>query len=276
VAIVTGSQIVDTAPRGTAERALMIVFAVVCVVSTSAGVTMLSRPGDTDSNFAWVLRPEPLAGLVGGLYIAAGVFFGWGAVVRWPQQRGVLVGVLALTVPTFIVTLVHEQVFDFSRFFALFWLFLFFAAPSAAAILLYLLRGNGVAGGGTALPQGLRTWLGALAAVYLVAAIALFADPGGVGERMPFALPDMGGRFLGAFALALAVLAAWPALRGRAESSLPLLGTVAFPLGGLLAAVRHLDDLEPAGRRTAWFIVLIGLAAAGAVAIAWERRSTGG
>lgn len=254
----------------------MIVFAIVCVVSTSAGITMLSRPGDTDSNFAWTLTPEPLAGLVGGLYIGAGVFFGRGAVVRWPQQRGVLVGVLALTVPTFIFTLVHEEIFDFSRFFALFWLFLFFAAPTAATILLYLLRSAGVAGGGAALPSGLRAWLAGLAAVYLVAAIALFTDPGGVGERMPFELPDMGGRFLGSFALALGVLAAWPALRGQAEAALPLLGTVVFPLGALLAAIRHLDDLEPAGRRATWFVVLIVLAAAGAVAMAWERRTRDG
>lgn len=252
----------------------MIVFAVVCLVSTSAGVTMLSRPDDTDANFAWVLRPEPLAGLVGGLYIAAGVFFGWGAAVRWPQQRGVLAGVLALTVPTFIFTLVHEDVFDFSRFFALFWLFLFFAAPAAAALLLYLLRGTGAPGGGAPLPTGLRAWLIALADVYLIAAAVLFADPGGVGDRMPFALPDMGGRFLGSFALALGVLAAWPALRGRAEAALPLLGTVAFPAGALLAAVRHAGDLEPAGRRAAWFVILIALAAAGAVAMAWERRTT--
>lgn len=115
--------------------------------------------------------------------------------------------------------------------------------------------------------------LAVVAVVYLAAAVALFADPGGVGDRMPFALPDMGGRFIGSFALALGVLAAWPALRGRAEAALPLLGLVAFPAGALLAAARHADDLEPAGRATAWVVVLTALAAAGAVGLIWERRT---
>ena len=264
------------APRSSAEKGVAIVFALVALVSTSAGVTMLSRPEDTDSNFAWALGPPPLASLVAGLYIGAGVVFGWGATLRWPGQRGVCVAVLALTVPTFIATLVHEEVFDFSRVFAVFWLFLFVAAPVAAGAYLFALRDEGPPGGGAPLPDGLRAGLTALALLYLIAAVALFVDPGGVGDVMPFALSDMGGRFIGAFALALGVLAVWPALRGSAEAGLPLLGLVAFPAGALLAAVRHLDDLEPAARATGWIVLLIALGAAGLVALLWERRSAAG
>lgn len=260
-------------PRSAAERAVAIVFAVVAVVSTSAGITMIVSPEDTDSNFAWALGPPPLASLVAGLYLGAGVVFGWGATLRWPGPRGLLAGVLALTIPTFVFTLVHQDVFDFSRFFAVFWLFLFIAAPVAAAALLYALRDEGPPGGGARLPELLRAALAALALLYLIAAVALFADPVGVGDAMPFALPEMGGRFIGSFALALAVLAAWPVARGRDEARLPLFGLAVWPAGALIAALRHLDDLEPAGSRTGWIVLLVLLMLAGAALMAWERRT---
>ena len=68
---------------------------------------------------------------------------------------------------------------------------------------------------------------GALALAYLAAAIALLADP--KAFPAPFDVPPMGGRFLGAWALLMAVMAAWPALRGRREARIPLLALVAFP-----------------------------------------------
>lgn len=269
----TSAVVATPAPRSGAERAVALVFAVVAVVSTSAGVTMILSPEDTDSNFAWALGPPPLASLVAGLYLAAGVVFGWGATLRWPGQRGVCAAVLALTIPTFVFTLVHEEIFDFSRFFAVFWLFLFLAAPLAAALLLYALRDAGTPGGGARLPERLRLGATVLALIYLIAAVALFADPVGVGDAMPFALPEMGGRFIGSFALALAVLAAWPVARGRDEAFLPLLGLAVWPAGGVVAALRHLDDLEPSGARAGWIILLVALGLAGAALLAWERRT---
>jgi hypothetical protein len=69
-------------------------------------------------------------------------------------------------------------------------------------------------------------------------------DRGSAEAFVPFALAPMGAKFLGAWCLFLGVLAAWVAARGTAvESRIPLLGLIAYPVGGLLAALTTWGDL---------------------------------
>jgi hypothetical protein len=251
-----------------AERVLTVAFLVVAVVAGVAGVVMVVAPGDTNDYFAWALAPEPLASIVGGLYVASAVVFGVAALTRWPAGRGLCVGVLALTLPTLAATIAHRDVFDFSRTLAVIWIILFVASPLTYSWILVALRREG-GPAGPPLRIDLRAGLAALALAYLAAAIALLADP--TAFPAPFDVPPMGGRFLGAWALLMAVMTAWPALRGHREARIPLLALVAFPAGALIAALRSYGDMEDGSARTAWIAVLAGLVALGAAALILGR-----
>ena len=100
-------------------------------------------------------------------------------------------------------------------------------------------------------------------------AIALLADP--TAFAAPFDVPPMGGRFLGAWALLMAVMAAWAALRGRREARVPLLALGAFPAGALIGALRSYGDMEDGSARTAWIVVLAVLVVVGAAAVLLGR-----
>ena len=61
-------------------------------------------------------------------------------------MRGLVAGVLALTLPTLAATS-HSEVFDFSRAVAVIWLILFVASPLTYGSILVLRRGERVSGG---------------------------------------------------------------------------------------------------------------------------------
>ncbi len=69
----------------------------------------------------------------------------------------------------------------------------------------------------------------------------------------------------------MAVMAAWPALRGRREARIPLLALIAFPAGALLGALRGAGDMEAGSARATWIAVLAALTLIGGAAFALAR-----
>jgi hypothetical protein len=247
--------------RGTVDRVLDVAFAIVAVVAGIVGVVMLVAPGSTGDYFSWELGPPPLASLVGGLYVASTVVFGLAIAQAWGAVRGLVAGVLALTLPTLAATLIHSEVFDFSRAVAVIWLILFVASPLTYGSILVLRRTARVAGG-PPLPGRLRMSLGALAVVLTAFGLLTWVDRTAAEELVPFALAPMGGKFLGAWSLFLAVLAAWAAAGGRDEARIPLVGLLAYAVGALGAGLRSLGDLDETTRWPwlAAFVVIAALA----------------
>src|SRR6185503_8153009 len=96
------------------------------------------------------------------------------------------------------------------------WVVLFGVFGPAALLVLAGQRG---AGAGPepdrSLPTAVRAGLLVIAAPLLAAAVALWADPAGASDWLPYAPPPMSGRVLGTSAFLLAVVAVWAALRGR-------------------------------------------------------------
>jgi hypothetical protein len=248
--------------RGTVDRVLDVAFAIVAVVAGIVGVVMLMAPGSTGDYFSWELGPPPLASLVGGLYVASTVVFGLAIAQAWGAVRGLVAGVLALTLPTLAATLIHSEVFDFSRAVAVIWLILFVASPLTYGSILVLRRTARVAGG-PPLPGRLRMSLGALAVVLTAFGLLTWVDRTAAEELVPFALAPMGAKFLGAWSLFLAVLAAWAASAGRRdEARIPLVGLLAYAVGALGAGLRSLGDLDETTRWPwlAAFVVIAALA----------------
>ena len=179
------------------------------------------------------------------------------------QAQPLVVAAVVLSVFVLTATFVHLDVFDFSRLQAWAWVALFAAFGITTTGL--AITGPWRREAGARLPFWSRTPLGLAAAALGAAAAALWVDPAA------FSLPPLGGRFAGSWAAMLAVLAAWPAVRGRAdEARLPALALIALPSGALLAALRTGADPRYVAALAA--LLVVGAAVLSAALGAAARR----
>ena len=254
---------------GRVMTVLRALFLIVAVVAGIAGVIMLVAPSSTDRYFSWPIGPPAVAATVGAFYVMSAVVFGLAALREdWAGSRGLCFGVLALTIPTLIATVKDHDVFDFGRWQAVLWVVLFIASPVAYGTILFMQRGQVTAAGDRLRPWA-RAVLWVLAVGYAALALALLFAQDASGRRAPFALVALSGRFLGCWALFLAVLAAFAAVRHRwNEARIPLLALALWPVGALLAALTRYGDLVTS-RRVAYVIVVgVVLVVSAATAIA--------
>ena len=248
-------------------------FAAVVLAAGAAGLALLVFPGSTARFFSWGLGPPPLASLVGGFYVASSLVFGVAMTRPRGEMRALLAAAFALTAPTFVATMIHLEVFDLGRWQAWFWILLFGGAP-------WFWLGCLLAGGDTspARPRGPGSPpLVGLAVLLVGGAVLLWIDPVGASGPLPLDFSPMGGRFVGAWLAFLAVMAVWAGLRPD-EARLPLLALAVYPAGALVAALRSITDLRPAGSPR---LVYIGALAAACVLFGWKAvrarvRPTGG
>ena len=232
------------------------------VAAGASGVALLAWPGSTDRYFSWTLRPPAAAALIGGFYLASAFAFGWGLGLPRRQARALLLGVLGLAGPTLVLTVVHDEVFDFGRWQALAWVALFVTAPVSASLLLVRRRGFG--DGGPALPGWCRGVVGALGAVLAAVAVLVWLDAtrDDVVRVSPVALVRLTGTYLGAWCSFLAPLCGHAAATGRWDE-----GRVAFVTLGLAAAgaalalVRMAGDVRRPALALAVCAALVALAA---------------
>jgi hypothetical protein len=233
-----------------AEFARRAAFLMLVVAAGAVGLALLAVPEATGSFFAWTLKPAPLAAFAGGIYVASAVVYAAGIRAGWDARPLVLAAVV-LSVSVFVITLVHLEVFDLHRLQAWAWLVLFAGFGLATSALALRRRPSSH---GDPLAPAPRIVFAVTATGLFAAGLALWADPAA------FDLPPLGGRFAGSWTVMLAVLAAWPAVRGQAgEARLPALALVMLPAGALVAAARTgVDDPRYLGALTA--LLAIGLA----------------
>jgi hypothetical protein len=248
----------DRAPALTVARAG---FGAVVLAAGVSGLALVIMPESTGQFFSWGLGPPPLAGLVGGLYLASAVTFAVALRLPWRCARSLVAASVALTAPTLVATFIHLEVFDFGRWQAWAWVGLFLAAPPFWAAMLVINRSAAPRSAPPDVGRPAAIALLVLAALLVVATVVVWTDPSVGGRALPFELSPLGGRFIAAWLAFLAVLAGWAALR-PAEARLPFVALAAYPAGALVAGLRSLADLSPPGARRAYLCVL-GLAAAG-------------
>lgn len=259
---------------------ILPVFRVACSVVTIAagvaGLVMLVAPGDTDSYFSWPIGPPPLAAAVGAFYlVSAGLFAVLGLRADWSAAHGVCVAVLAFTIPTFVATVHHDDLFDWGRWQASAWAAVFAATPVIFSALLFIQRGRATTAGPTLPPLG-RVVLGSLGVVYALLALGLLLAPARLEPRSPYDLPGLSGRFMGSWCAFLAVLAGFALWRNRArEAAVPLVALMLWPTAAVVGALRAFDDLQPSTRRLAYLFVLAGLATLAGLGLGVHRRVAG-
>jgi hypothetical protein len=250
-------------------------FLVLAIAAGLVGIGLIAAPGATGTFFAWGLGPEPLAAFAGGVYVGAAALYAAALPQPWRQVQGLVVGAVVLSVSVLVVTLTHTDQFDFDRLQAWAWVVLF-VLFSATTTWILVTGSDEPASPGGPLPAWARIASGAVAIALGVLALALWIDPTGLAGPSPFQLPPLGGRFAGSWVALLATLAGWAAVRNDVEQArLPALGLVLLPAGALVAALRTIGDLEPAGAAAGYLAAAVALVAIGAaVALASASASS--
>jgi hypothetical protein len=238
-------------------------FLMLVVAAGLVGLALLTVPEATGAFFAWGLKPAPLAAFAGGVYVGSAAVYATGLRVSARQAQPLVVAAVVLSVSVLAATVAHLDVFDFDRLQAWAWVALFVAFGTVTSAL--AVTGPWRRVPGPSLPVWARGVLGLAAAALGAAGLALWIDPAA------YSLPPLGGRFAGSWAAMLAVLAAWPALRGRRdEARLPALALVALPAGALVAVLRTTADPR---YLAALVILLVAGAAVLSVAPGAEART---
>lgn len=262
----SGSVSSDSAGRGRL-RPVRWLCGLVAVAAEIVGVAMLAAPDSTDRYFSWPLGPPPLASLIGALYVASAVVFGWAAAHEdWPGIRPLCIAVFGLTTPTLVATAHHRDAFDFGRWQAIAWVVLFAASFLLFALVLATMRDTrrraSIEAPAWRVPRGGQALLLCVSAAYATSAAVLWSSPGWVAQHGPLAAGALALRFVGSWSAFLAILAVHAAVRPRwSEARVPIVSLVAFPLAALAAGLATLDELRAGPPRAAYLVGLAVLAA---------------
>jgi hypothetical protein len=245
-------------------------FLLLVLAAGLIGIALLAVPAATGEFFAWGLGPEPLAAFAGGVYVGSAVAYAVALPRGEREVRGLVLGGAVLSVSVFAITLSYLDQFDFDRLQAWAWVVLFAGFSLVMAGLFVL--GAGDDGPAVELPPWVRWVFAAVSVALGVVALVLWIDPGALADPVPFELPPLGGRFTGSWVALLAVLAGWAAMRNRVdEARLSAVALVGLAAGALVAALRTLPDLDPAGASAGYIAAWVLVAGAGAVLLGKMR-----
>jgi hypothetical protein len=255
-------------------------FLLLVLAAGLTGIALIAVPGATTKFFAWGLGPEPLAAFAGGVYVGSAAAYALALPRSARESRPLVAGAVVLSVSVFIITLTHTDQFDFDRLQAIMWVILF-GAFSVITLGLFLLEPWLDSRRAEPLPAWSRAVFSSIALAGCALALALWIDPTGLAGPSPVDLPPLGGRFAGSWIALLALVCGWAAFRNRVdEAHVSALLLIAIPAGALVAGLRMIDQLEPAGASAVYLAVLVLLVLAG-IAVArtanpamWRERDS--
>jgi hypothetical protein len=255
-------------------RAILLVAAVLVFL---AGLQLTVFPTRTADWFAWTIDVPMTAVFLGAAYWSSAVLEVAGArSARWGRARLAVWTVLAFTVLTLVVTLVHLDTFHLgaehptsARLVTWGWLAIYAGVPVVmAAGLVLQARGRGPVADVVRhpLPAGLRLLLVGLALVLLAAGVALLVAPTWAAEGWSWPLTPLTARAVGAWLVGLGWAAAHARLLDDADRVRPLgLTGAAFVVLEVVALLRHGDAMDWSGWQVVAYVA--GLAWIGAVAV---------
>jgi hypothetical protein len=271
---------VEESPVAPAVRILLFVAAGLVFL---AGIQLFVFPLRTDEYFAWTIGSPMTAVFLGAAYWSAiGLEVAAARADSWAGARIALPTVFVFTALTFVVTLVHLDLFHLDRELALntrlvtwLWLAVYGGVPVMMVVAHGRQRRVGMA---TRPPSGLpvvvRGVLIVLAAVLLGFGLSLLMAPTWTDDGWPWALTPLTGRAIGAWLVGLGVAAADARALDHAPSLRPLGATgVLFGVLQGVALLRHGDELAwdeaPAYGYVAFLVVLSSVSL-------WSLLVTGG
>ncbi|MET0827122.1 MAG: hypothetical protein ABWZ89_11465, partial [Acidimicrobiales bacterium] len=219
---------VEESPVAPAVRILLFVAAALVFL---AGVQLFVFPLRTDEYFAWTIASPMTAVFLGAAYWSAvGLEVAAARAESWAGARIALPTVFVFTALTFVVTLVHLDLFHLDSDLALntrlvtwLWLAVYGGVPVLMVVAHGRQRRVGLA---TPPPSGLpavvRGVLTVLAAVLLGFGLSLLVAPNWADGGWPWALTPLTARAIGAWLVGLGVAAADARALDHAPSLRPL------------------------------------------------------
>jgi hypothetical protein len=236
----------------TAMRVVLVVF---LVLAGLAFILLYLRPGHTNREFAWTIRPEITAAFLGAGYGAGCVLVAASLRRRpWAEVRVGIGIVLVFSAMILVTTLLHLERFHFgaangatARFAAWVFLAVYVFVPTVGTWL--FLREQRLAGpqppGGLALPGWFKVAIGAQGGLLVAFGAALFVAPWAFAPAWPWPLTSLTAQAVGSWLVPiglgnLAVLREGDLRRGR----VPALTSVAYGLLQLGAVARFGDQVQ--------------------------------
>lgn len=263
-------------------RRLLLVAAVLVAL---AGAQLFVFPDRTDRYFSWTIGVPLTAAFLGAGYWAS-VPLEWlsGRARLWADCRPSVAGVFVFTCLTLVATLLHLDLFhlgpEFSagtRAVTWAWMAIYVVVPLAFVVALagQLRRPGTDPPRAAPLPSPFRAALAGQAAVMGGLGVAIFVFPDRVAGWWPWPLTPLTGRAVGAWLVALGVVAAQAVFEndlGRLRSV--MISDVVLAVLQLVALARFPDavDWTPAGWVYAIFV--LGLLATGLYG--WARAPAPG
>ncbi len=188
--------------------------------------------------------PPMHARFLGAMYLSAFVLLLGGFLSRRWDRIGVVPVTTAIwTGGIFAVSLIHNDLFDFSTPQTWIWFVAYGVYPLIALWIVWVHRGHltGAAGGVTVSP-GVRIYLTAQGVILLVLAAALFVAPDAMVQRWPWAITDSLAQLYSAPFLAYSIGSLLLSRSSRwANLRVGLLTTAVFALAVLVASIVHRD-----------------------------------
>ena len=183
------------------------------------GTPLFLVPTETEALFSWTVNPPLTAAFLGAAYWAAFLLEYLSSRERiWARARMAVPAVLAFTVLTLVVTLIHLDKFHFGSDISAFtqtitwvWLLVYAIVPMVmAGLWVSQIRTAGEEPLRHApMPRWMRRALAGQAAVMLPLGLALLVAPTSVaGALWPWSLSALTGRAIGAWVIALGIFAA--------------------------------------------------------------------
>jgi len=256
----------------------------VCIVPVlvAAWTILYLFPDRTKDLWAWTIKPDMSAIVMGGGYLSGAYFFA--RVARDRRWHRVHVGFLATTLFTTVLlaaTLLHWDRFNHGHVSFWAWLGLYIVTPP---LLPLLWRNNRRTDPGSPEPGDVRlpSWLRRAAAVgggaQLCVAAVLFIDPAAVADDFPWTITPLTARSISAFVAFPAVTYLCFAFENRWSSfRIPLqTATLGLVLVGLGALRARTDFVGPDWAVTGFTVALVtNLALLIVLQVVMDGRRTG-
>jgi hypothetical protein len=236
------------------------------------------RPENAAALFAWPVKPQLTAMLLGAAYLGGIAFFSLLLAARlWHRVALGLPAVATFATLLLVTTLLHLDLFSFERVAGWTWTLIYVVAPPlvVAAYVLNRRRDPGRGPGDALVPAPLLRALLGIGLATMAFAIVLYAVPGAFVDVWPWKITPLSARVLASMLCLPGVQAIGMALdRRRSSMGVPLVAQ-AVALVAMLAAfwIRREDLTGPAASvALAWLVIAGSLAGTVAMLLAFRER----
>jgi hypothetical protein len=208
----------------------------------------------TEIGQALPISAPPLhARFLGAMYLSGVIFMLLAIAARaWNEIRVVVVILAVWTGMLGLVSALNIAAFDWARWPTWFWFHAYIGFPLVAAWIAWCQRGERAHPAGPVVPTLIRGVLLVEGAIATVVAVALLFAPRFMVTLWPWAVPPLLAQIYSAPFLAYGLGGLYAATQGTwAEVRIPILGTLAFAVGVLVASWLH-AGLFNFGSPSAW------------------------